>query len=318
MTDVEPVEVLKQAREFSQGPVQTDFLVVRKQSSGPEVGELGIGRQAQQELNEIVSEALTSRIESLRGGRTQSRELDVVNTLSSESIIQHTSIDNVPDSELFDLLTTRDDYPSTKYTDGPEPNFQLIRQSDTSGNVLIGVQNYQNTTLVETTSALAFLFQGEEYERFDGEMIVVRKNLNALYFDGQLFVMTPRSFESMFDMREEYEESAHEAISKYQDSGIKFQDPDKIEGWLLSHINMLREMYEIHDSGLPDRTEPEAVISLIDDFGLKIDYRRKNGDVHLDIDDYTQSWKLLRLLGAKYAETEEMGTRWEIDQGRRL
>lgn len=313
-----PVEKLREAREFVLTPNQTDFLVVRNTGSTPEVGKLNIGLFAQDDLDEIVHGELNSKIEDIQSGATQLRELSVANTVSSESIIQYTEERNLPNSETFDLLTTREDYESTTYTEEPSPDFQLIRISDTEGNIFIGVQNYQNATLVETTSSLAMLFSGEEYERFDGEMIIVRDNLNAVYFDGYIFVMTPRSFESMFNMRDEYQAYAESAISSYRSSGIRFQDEDKVEDWLLSHINMLREMYEIRQSGLPDRTEPEDIISLIDDFDLDVLYEVENGEVLLDIDEYTDSWQLLRLLGAKYAETEQMNTRWEIDEGRRL
>jgi hypothetical protein len=313
-----PRDVLKQARSLAQGATNTDFLVVRKTSRGPEVGELGIGVTEENELNEIVAEELSGYIESLRTGKTEVRDLDVVNTVTTENILQYTDVDSLPDTDLVELLTTRSDFPQTTYDQDPEPNFQLIRLYDNSGNVLIGVQNFQNTTLVETSSTLTMLLEGDQYQIFDGEMIIIRDNLNAIYYKGHVFVMSPKSFESMFNLRDEYEEQAQSAISDWEESGIKFQDEDQIEEWLLSHINMLREMCEIQQSGLPSRTEPSDLIQLIEDFSLDVNYRKQNGEVFLDIDDYTDSWQLLRLLGAKYAETEQMDTRWEIDEGRRL
>lgn len=315
---VDPLNKLNDARDFIQSPNQTDFLVVRKRNSGPHVGKLNIGRTAQAELNEIVVEAISNKIDSIRDGDTQIRELDVANTISGESIIQYTNSDNLPDSEIFELLTTRRNYETTVYSEDPEPNFQLIRIADSNGKMVIGVQNYQNTTLVETTSALAMLFSDNEYEKFGGDMIVVRPNLNALYFDGHIFVITPKSFESMFDMRREYEEHAQNALDKYEDTGIRFQDEGKIKNWLLSHINMLREMYDIQQSGLPERTEPSDLVELVENFDLNVNYEMEDGEILLDVEEYTDSWQLLRLLGAKYAETEQMDTRWEIDQGRRL
>jgi hypothetical protein len=314
----DPLSILRDAREFVQQPNQTEFLVVRDGESGPDVGKLNIGLHAQDDLDEIVHSELNNQIGSIEGGATQVRELDVANTVTSESIIQFTESRNLPDTETFDLLTSAEDYESTTYTQEPTPNFQLIRITDTSGDLLIGVQNYQNASLVETTSSLALLFSDQEYERFDGEMVVVRDNLNAVYYDGYIFVMTPSSFESMFNMREEYQDHAEHAISTYRDSGIRFQDEDRVEDWLLSHINMLREMYDIQQSGLPERTDPQDIISIIDSFDLDVSYQTADGEVLLDIDEYTDSWQLLRLLGAKYAETEEMDTRWEIDEGRRL
>lgn len=314
---LDPLPKLKEAREYAQNTKGADFLVVRKQGQSPSVGELDVGLHAEDKLTQLVYDEISDHISRLQNGIAQARELDVVNTLTKERVIQYCTPSDLPDTELLNLLTTRQDYKETRFTEEPTPNFQLIRIQEPKGPVLIGVQNFQNTELINTKKGLTMWFEGDKYELFQGEMLVVRDNLNALYFDGHLFIMTPKSFESMFNLRDEYEREAKVTLSNYAEQGIKFAN-DEIEDWLLSHINMLRELYEISESGLPDRTDPETVAQVVENYNLDIKYEKHDGEIELDIDTYPECWQLLRVLGAKYAESREMATRWEIDEGNRI
>lgn len=53
----------------------------------------------------------------------------------------------------------------------------------------------------------------------------------------------------MFDIREEYEKQAQEAIDGFEDTKITITDREKTTDWLLSHIDILRGMNEnnIHE-----------------------------------------------------------------------
>ena len=317
-----PAEKLKEAREFAVGRTEAEFLLVRKQGDTPNVGKLQLGRPVQQEIAQTVADALTEQIDNLRDGRTRARPLDVANTISEESVIQCVRIENLPDSELFEVLNSRDNDGTTTYSEDPEPDFQLIRISEPDGKVLIGVQNYSNAKLVDTTSELTLWYQNEEYERFQGDLLVIRPNLNAICYDGWVFIITPKSFESMFDMREEYRKRAEEAIEAFEDAGITFVDRETTIGWMLSHINMLRGMYEIYDNGIHEEATPDKIEAMIQKYDLdtrfSLDYARRNGQIELGVDEYQHTWKLIKLLAAKYAEDDIMGEQWEIDSGQRL
>lgn len=317
-----PAEKLKEAREFAEGRTEAEFLLVRKQGESPNVGKLQLGRLVQQEIAKTVSDALTEQINNLREGRTRARPLDVANTISEESVIQCVRVKNLPDSELFSVLKSRRNHGTTTYSEDPEPEFQLIRISEPDGKVMIGVQNYSNAKLVDTTNELALLYRDQEYERFRGDLLVIRPNLNAVCFDGWVFIITPKSFEKMFEMREEYKKRAQEAIRGFEDAGITFADRETTIGWMLSHINMLRGMYEIYENGLHKEATPDKIESMIQKYDLdtrfSLDYARQDSQITLHVDEYQHTWKLIKLLAAKYAEDDIMGTKWEIDSGHRL
>ena len=77
----DPIEKLKDAREFVQGNSDTEFLLVRKEGNGADVGKLNIGYQVEQELDKTVEDELTEHIDKLREGKALSRPLDVANTV---------------------------------------------------------------------------------------------------------------------------------------------------------------------------------------------------------------------------------------------
>lgn len=236
--------------------------------------------------------------------------------------MQCAPVTDLPGSDLFELLISRDHHGATTYTADPKPDFQLIRISEPDGKILVGVQSYHGVELVETTNKLSLLYSGQEYERFRGDMVVIQPSVTAVYYDGWLFVISPKTFESMFNMREEYEKRAKEAIEGFEEAGICLANKDKMTEWLLSHINILRGMYEVYDTGIHEQATPDQIEQMIQTYELdqrfSLDYVRQDGQIELEVGKYVHTWKLLKLLSGKYAEDGIMGTQWEIDSGQRL
>lgn len=320
--NLDPAEKLKEAREYATGNTEAEFLLVRDTGETPEVGKLPIGQTVQHEVADIFAQDLTSHINDLRNGDTRVRSLDVANTISEDSIIQCAPVADLPGSELFEILISRDHHGPTTYTADPKPDFQLIRISEPDGKVLVGVQSYRGVELVETTNKLSLLYSGQEYERFRGDMVVIQPNVTAVYYDGWLFVISPKTFESMFNMREEYEKRAKKAIEGFEEAGICLANKSKMTEWLLSHINILRGMHEVHDAEIHEQATPNQIEQMIETYELdqrfSLEYARQDGEIELEVGKYVHTWKLLKLLSGKYAEDEIMGTQWEIDSGQRL
>lgn len=322
MTDVNPIEKLSQAREFADGRTEAELLLVRKEHGDPHVGKLEIDATVQNDISALFSKGLTSIIDSLRNGKTLPRELDIANTVADGSTLQIAPVDSLPDSELSQVLISRDSHGTTTYTEKPKPSFQLLRISEPGGKILVGVQSYHDYDFVQTDGEVALWYDNTEYSKFDGNLLVLKPKLNSIYYDGWVFVNSASMFEQMFEMRNEYEKRAEEALDGFQDSGIIFDNQEKTRQWLTSQMNMLRGMHEIHDNELHDKITPDKVEQLISKYELderfSISYERNGSDIKLGVEEYTDTWKLLKLLAAKYAEDDIMGTQWEIDAGQRL
>lgn len=320
--NLDPAKKLKEAREYAMGNTEAEFLLVRDTGESPEVGKLPIGKTVQQEVADIFAQDLSSHIDDLRNGDTRPRALDVANTISEDSIMQCAPVSDLPASDLFEILISRDHHGTTTYTADPKPDFQLIRISEPDGKILVGVQSYRGVELVETTNKLSLMYRNQEYERFRGDMVVIQPNVTAVYYDGWLFVISPKTFESIFNMREEYEKRAKEAIEGFEQSGIRLANKEKMSEWLLSHINILRGMYEVYDTGIHEQATPDQIEQMIKAYELdqrsSLEYVRQDGQIELEVGEYVHTWKLLKLLSGKYAEDEIMGTQWEIDSGQRL
>lgn len=319
---LDPEKKLKEAREYAQSNTETEFLVVRNSSESPEVGKLPLGKPVQNELSDVVSKAITEIIDGILNEETLVRELDVSNTISETSIIQCAPVSDLPDTELFQLLISRENHGATTYSESPKPDFQFIRISEPDGKRLVAVQSYNDVDIVDTNRKLSLLYTNKEYEEFQGDMLVINPRINALFYDKWLFVVSPTIFESMFNMREEYKTRAKEAIRGLEDGGIQFADRETTTNWMLSNIHMLRDLYKLYDGEIYEEVTPDQIEQMVDEYRLEemssVSYSRRDGIIELDVDKYQHTWKLIKLLSGKYAEDEIMGTRWEIESGNRL
>ncbi len=143
------------------------------------------------------------------------------------------------------------------------------------------------------------------YTKFEGDLLIVPESLNAVYYDGHVFVRTPKSFEKMFEMREEYEQKAESVINSFEAAGIQFADKKVKEEWLAEgEIRILRKLYSVHENEIPKYATPKDISRIIDKYDVGVTYQRKNGHIELDIDEYTDVWELLRVLNSDYAEAE--------------
>lgn len=306
MTDQDDAaDLLKEAREFAEGNTTTDYLLVHKRENGPEIQELEFRRVVQNEFQKLVSDALTDFVDKIRDGSLSVRELSTGNTISDESLIQHASSDDLPNTDLFNALTKNKSYPTTRYRKDDKPDFQLIKVSD-GNEVLIGVQNHQSLKTYDASqNGISLMYNNDVYSKFEGDLLIVPERLNAIYFRDQVFVRTPKSFEKMFDMREEYEKKAKSVLTKFEKSGIKFSDDTVKNDWLAEgEIRILRKLYSVHDNEIPKYATPNEMGRLIEKYDVDVSYEKKNSHIELDIEEYTDVWELLRILNLDYAEAE--------------
>lgn len=322
MTEQEDtLESLKQAREFVEGNSTLEYLLVHKRRSGPEIQSLEFRKPVQNDFEDLTTSALTSLIDDVRDQRVTVRDLTALNTITDESVLQNAPVDRLPDTELFNALTdSLRDYPSGKYDKDDPPDFQLIRISD-GRKALIGVQNHRGLkTYDETNEGLPLFYDNSVYEKFGGSILIVPEKLNAVYFDGEVFVKSPKSFEKMFEMRDEYEKQAEEVINSFQEAGIGFAEEKLTDEWLMGDIRVLRRLYEIYENGIPEYATPKKIRQLIEKYDVSVEYETSGDELLLDVEEYHDIWALLRVMNADYAEAEiipdariEIGSKRFID-----
>lgn len=318
MTD-DAIDILKQSRKFIQGNTHTDYLLVYKQESGVKVERIEFPATIQQQFGEIARNAVTAMIDDLREGKLQETGLNALNTVTDKSTLQRASGDDLPETELAQVLTEQGEYRTGRYNPDSPPDFQLIRVTD-NNKVFLGVQNHQSLRTYEPSQeGLTLFYDNEIYNKFEGELLMIPESLNAVYFDEEVFVRTPKSFESMFEMREEYEKQAEKVVSQFNEAGIGFSDDKIADEWLMGDIRVLRRMFEIQENGIPEYATPKKIKQIIDDYPINVDYEMDGDEISLSIDEYVDIWALLRLLNDNYAEAEIMpDTKLEIENKRIL
>lgn len=300
----EEIDCLREARDFAEGNTTTDYLLVHKKPEGPEIAALDFRGVVQNEMKKLVSNALTTFLDDIRDGRLSINGLSAINTVTEDSTLQHAHEADLPETALFRALTTDKDYPNTTYDKEDPPDFQLIKISD-GQKTLIGVQNHQTLkTYNNSQSGLSLLYEDSVYTKFEGDLLIVPESLNAVYFDGHIFVRTPKSFEKMFNMRNEYESKAKNVLGALREAGIDFADNRVPKEWLLGDIRILRKMYQISENGIPEHATPDDFKEMIEKYPADVRYKMNGDTITLDIDEYHNVWALLRLLNADYAEAE--------------
>ncbi len=320
--EISPAEKLSQAREFANGNTETEFLFVQKSGESDTVGKLEISKELQVELSDIVARCLAGYVNDLRNGSVRPRRLDVANTVSDESVVQCAPKGNLPDTRLFSALVSGECDKTGSYPTDSTPNIQLIRITEPDGKTLVGVQSHHDVKLMQPNSSLGarMFYSNDEYQKFDGQVVTVKPELRAVYYDDWLFIDDASVFESIFNMEDAYREKAEEAMDALEDSGIIITDGTS--DWLLSHINILRAMYEIYDEDIHEKASPDEIEETIEEYDLNerfsLSYDRKNGKIRINVGKYQHTWKLIKALSGKYADNAIRDIRWEIDSGRRM
>lgn len=245
--------------------------MTRKLDDGPEVKKIDINGEIQNDIAKITVDSLSRHIEDVEGGQVRLRSLDIGNTVGGGSIIQWEQIENLPDTPLFRILSSRTDDGLTKYSTEPKPDFHFVRICEPRGPILIGLQTHTDFTSVDTTTEVAITDDSEGYRKVQDDLLILKPRFSAVCYDGWLFVIKSKTFESVFGLREKYLERGQEVIDTLTDSGITFADHDKTKEWLLSHIYMLRGMYEIYQYNIHNQLTPEMVRKWIDRYAWRID-----------------------------------------------
>lgn len=309
---------LKEAREFALGNTSTEYLLVHKRDAGPEVRSLEFRRDVQDELEKLVGDVLTEYIDKVRDGSRPIRDMSAVNTVSDAAILQHAPIEGLPQTDVVQILAANREYPSARYDSDDPPDFQLIKITD-GNKTLIGVQNHGALkTYNASKRGIPLMYRGDVYSKFEGDLLIVPESLNAIYFDGHVYVISPKSFEKMFEMREEYKQQATRVIDLFKESGITFADDKIPEEWMKEgDIRILRKLYTIHENEIPKHATPQNIAEIIDKYDVNVLYSKQNGTIELDIERYVDIWKLLKVLNSDYAEAELIpDARLEIDSKR--
>lgn len=294
---------LKRARKFAQDNSDTDYLLVHKTGSTPEIGGLDFPATVQQEINKLLVDSMSDLISEIFEGKKDLRPFRVANSNLDEPIIECQAISSLPNSDLFQAIVSDKPYPTTKLDMENKPDFQLIRVTD-GDQVLVGIQNSQSIQVYDDSDGLSLLYDNEMYTKFDGDLFIVPQSINAICFDGMVYIRTHKSFEKLFEIREEYERQAENVIDRFNKSGITFANQRLENEWLVGDIRILRKMFEVRKNKIPKYATPDKIEEVIEKYEVGVEYQRKNGQIELDIERYQDVWELLRLLNDDYAEAE--------------
>lgn len=135
--------------------------------------------------------------------------------------LQHLEAESIPGFDRFEELVTNPDCDDTSFTDGDRPDFQTVRTKDADGNMVVAFQKYSNRQILGSSYRVKFSLSGDnEYDRVRNDLLAIPERVDALYYDGLLFVFNPSKFEDIFDYLEMYESRATAVFDGLEETEI--------------------------------------------------------------------------------------------------
>jgi hypothetical protein len=296
------VNKLERAQDFaSSGELVRDLIVGREQSEGDseekfDFGEIPLHQNVSDELQELLTSFITRELDNVRTGKRDIEPYDMSNMNRDDPPVQHVSLNEFPYSESVSDLTGGNEFSETTYEE-PRPDIQAIRLDDGRDNLLIGFREYTNRQVVRPSRKLRVLLRGNEYSRFDRELVTLPAKIDAVYFEDSFIIFKQKPFENSFDYLQHFKELSENVLDEIESSSLKIENMDEFRDWVNNDRRKIRKMCQISEFGIVNELDVPTALEIINTHGLGIDISSSTtGTPVLSIPDGNKVWDIIKLL----------------------
>lgn len=318
-------ETLKGALNFIEADEERtrDFVIARNTTietedgtkKGYELGELGFHSNVVDELEEIVADRIRRQIErSVDGDAKSFEQYHISNVDKDVEPLQYLEAESIPDFERFEEVVTNTDCPETSFKDGDRPEFQTIRTKDPDGNMVVAFQKYSNRQILGKGYRAKFLLGGDnEFDRVRDNLLAIPERVDALYYDGLIFVFNPSKFEDIFDYLEMYESRATSVFEGLEETDIRIHNFEEFAESVRNDRRALRKMRQIEELGLYQDLERDEVEEVAKEFDLDIEVgENSDGEWGIRVPDMRKKWDVIRLLNDDHLYSSLTEGRYQV------
>lgn len=318
-------ETLKEALEFIDASADErtrDFVIARPTTietedgneKGYDLGELAFHSNVVDELEDIVADRIRREIELAVDGETKSFEQYHISNVDKDvEPLQYLEAESIPNFGRFEEIVTNPDCDDTSFTEGDRPDFQAVRTKDGNGNMVIAFQKYSNRQILGSSYRLKFSLSGNEYDRFHDDLLAIPERVDALYYDGLIFVFAPSKFEDIFDYLEMYESRATTVFEGLDDSEIKIHNFKEFAKSVRNDRRALRKMRQIEELELYRDLEQDEVEEVVEEFSLGVKVgENSDGEWGLTVPDMRKKWDVIRLLNDDHLYSSLTEGRYQV------
>ena len=318
-------EKLKDALNFikSDGKRTRDFVIARSTTietddgpqKGYDLGELGFDTNIVDEIEDIVADRIHQQIDRAVEGDAKTFEpYHISNVDKDVEPVQYLEADEIPAFGRFEELVTNPDIEDTSFEDDDRPEFQTVRTKDPDGNMVVAFQKYSNRQILGSSYKIKFsLSGGNQYDRVKNELLAIPERVDALYYDGLVFVFNPSKFEDIFDYLEMYESRATEVFEGLDETEIQIHNFEEFAKSVHNDRRALRKMRQIQELGLYRDLKQDEVEGVVNKFDLDIQVgENEAGEWGITVPDMRKKWDVIRLLNDDHLYSSLTEGRYQV------
>lgn len=306
---------LEDAESDSKG---RDLLVARRFEDNGGVGEdeidyefgrIKIDSDIAAQLEELVREKIDNKVTALDNDTKRITAYDIQNRHKDEDVIEYESTDNIPQFNRFERLFTGQRFSSTRYTESPKPEFQVIRiRHKNLDEPIIAFINYSRRQILGRTSWLRMKVGSETHRKVDDSLLSIPNRLDAAYYDGTIFVFNHTKFENAFGYMDAYKENADEMLTELEDGDIPFDDFDMFAEAVQGNPNALRLLQEAKERGIYVDMDADDATLVREEFETDLQFEeREDGSLAIKMENKLDVWKVLRFFNDDHVNSPISG-----------
>lgn len=254
-------------------------------------------------LPERLGNFVEGRIEGKKGSiadrSKEGVEYAAANIADQSDYVQHVPADEVPRFEQYQELLTTDDFRPTDYVteEGDEPDFQVILIRDGVDDRVLVFQDITRREILGKNDKIRFLSSDDHYEPIDKTIIEVPNRIDAVYYDGDLFIFDQRRFEKIFDYMDEFNEVAEDTVEDIVDSDVPIHTDEVFLDAVTSYPNATRIFYTVRERALweHDDVNMGTFEHVIEEFNLSIEIEEREGEEGIVLEDKRNVWEVIHL-----------------------
>lgn len=248
------------------------------------------------ELEGLVRDKVDNKVSALNNDTKRIAKYDIQNRHKDEDVIEYEPVENVPQFERFERLFEGQRFSSTRYTESPKPEFQAIRVShENLDEPIIAFINYSRRQILGRTSWLRMKVGSETHRKVDESLLGIPNRLDAVYYDGTVFVFNHTKFENAFGYMDAYKENAEEMLTELQAGDIPFDDFQMFSEAVRGNPNALRLLQEVKERGVYEDMDVEDASLVREEFDTDLEFEeREDGTLAITMENKLDVWKVLR------------------------
>jgi hypothetical protein len=305
------VDFLQRIETVDTSELGIDLLLARLDKDSDEEYDynfkrISLDQEIPEELEELVRDKVKNKQSALENDSIRFSEYSIQNRDRDQTFVQYESAESIPQFDNFERLLEGQRFSHTTYTEQPKPEFQAIRIRDEENDEMaVAFLHYTRAQIMGRTSwARMRVLGSEKHSKVEESLISIPDRVDAIYYDGLMYIFDQSKFEKVFDYLAEYERCADEVIDTIEETDIPFHDFEMFKEAVYGNDRVLRLMYKVHKRGTYEDLDSDDATYIRDNFDTDVKFEEnENGEMAIKMNDKRDVWAVLRFFNDDHLDS---------------